>query len=48
MPIAFQLAEKLRDNEIRTDLEYNGRSLKAQMKTANKLNVNFVRDNWRR
>ena len=42
MPIAFQLAEKLRDNEIRTDLEYNGRSLKAQMKTANKLNVKCV------
>ena len=42
MPVAFQIAQILRDNEIRTDLEYNGRSLKAQMKTANKLNVQFV------
>ena len=42
MPVAFQIAQRLRDNEIRTDLEYNGRSLKAQMKTANKLNVKFV------
>ena len=42
MPVALQIAQRLRDNEIRTDLEYNGRSLKAQMKTANKLNVKFV------
>ena len=42
MPVALQIAQRLRDNKIRTDLEYNGRSLKAQMKTANKLNVKFV------
>ena len=42
MAMAFQIAQRLRDNQIRTDLEYNGRSLKAQMKTANKLNVKTV------
>ena len=42
MPIAFQLAETLRDSQIRTDLEYNGRSLKAQMKTAHKFGVKYV------
>ena len=42
MSVAFQLAEELRDSGIRTDLEYTGRSLKAQMKTANKLNARYV------
>ncbi len=42
MPVAFQLAQRLRERGIRTDLEYNGRGLKAQMKTANKLNVQHV------
>ena len=42
MPVAFQLAQRLRVGDIRTELEYTGRSLKAQMKTANKLNARYV------
>ena len=42
MPAAFQLAQRLRVGDIRTELEYTGRSLKAQMKTANKLNARYV------
>ena len=42
MEVAFQLAQRLRVAEIRTELEYTGRSLKAQMKTANKLDARYV------
>ena len=42
MAVAFQLAQELRDSGVRTDLEYTGRSLKAQMKTANKLSARYV------
>ena len=42
MAAAFGLAQELRGSGIRTDLEYNGRSLKAQMKTASKLDVRYV------
>ena len=42
MPVAFQLAQRLRVGHIRTELEHTGRSLKAQMKTANKLDARYV------
>jgi len=42
MPVAFQLAQNLRYSGIRADLEYTARSLKAQMKTANKLDAQYV------
>ena len=42
MPIALQLAQELRENGVKTDLEYKGRGLRAQMRTANKLNAQYV------
>ena len=39
---AFEIAQNLRAQGIRTELEYAGRSLKAQMKTADKLNAALV------
>ena len=39
---AFESAQNLRAQGIRTELEYAGRSLKAQMKTADKLNAALV------
>ena len=42
MPIALQLAQELRENGTKTDLEYKGRGLRAQMRTANKLNARYV------
>ena len=42
MPIALRLAQELRENGVKTDLEYKGRGLRAQMKTANKLNAQYV------
>ena len=42
MPVAMKLAQQLRENGIKTDLEYNGRGLRAQMRTANKLNARYV------
>lgn len=42
MPVAMQLAQQLRDNGVKTDLEYKGRGLRAQMRTANKLNARYV------
>ena len=42
MPIALQLAQELRENGIKTDLEFKGRGLRAQMRTANKLNAQYV------
>ena len=42
MPIAMQLAQDLRENGVKTDLEFKGRGLRAQMRTANKLNARYV------
>ncbi len=42
MPIALQLARDLRENGVKTDLEFKGRGLRAQMRTANKLNARYV------
>ena len=42
MPIALQLAQDLRENGVKTDLEFKGRGLRAQMRTANKLNARYV------
>ena len=42
MPIALQLAQELRENGVKTDLEFKGRGLRAQMRTANKLNAQYV------
>ena len=42
MPIALKLAQELRENGVKTDLEYKGRGLRAQMRTANKLNAQYV------
>ncbi len=42
MPVAMQLTQQLRDSGIKTDLEYKGRSLRAQMKTADKLVARYV------
>ena len=42
MPIALQIAQDLRENGVKTDLEYKGRGLRAQMRTANKLNARYV------
>ena len=42
MPIALQLARDLRENSVKTDLEFKGRGLRAQMRTANKLNAQYV------
>lgn len=39
---AFQLAQTLRQAGLRTEIEFKGRSLKAQMKTADKLGVTWV------
>ena len=42
MPTALRLAQDLRENGIKTDLEYKDRGLRAQMRTANKLNAQYV------
>jgi len=42
MSIALQLAQELRENGVKTDLEFKGRGLRAQMRTANKLNAQYV------
>ena len=42
MPVAMKLAQQLRENGVKTDLEYKGRGLRAQMRTANKLNARYV------
>ena len=42
MPVALRLAQELRENGVKTDLEYKGRGLRAQMRTANKLNARYV------
>ncbi len=42
MPIALQVAQDLRENGVKTDLEFKGRGLRAQMRTANKLNAQYV------
>ena len=42
MPTALRLAQDLRENGVKTDIEYKGRGLRAQMKTANKLNARYV------
>ena len=42
MEIALQLAQELRENGVKIDLEYKGRGLRAQMRTANKLNARYV------
>ena len=42
MPTALRLAQDLRENGVKTDLEYKGRGLRAQMRTANKLNARYV------
>ncbi|MYE91354.1 histidine--tRNA ligase [Candidatus Poribacteria bacterium] len=42
MPITLKLAQELRENGVKTDLEFKGRGLRAQMKTANKLNAQYV------
>ena len=38
----MQLAQDLRENGVKTDLEFKGRGLRAQMRTANKLNARYV------
>ena len=42
VPVAMKLAQNLRENGVKTDLEYKGRGLRAQMRTANKLNARYV------
>ena len=42
MSVAMKLAQDLRGNGVKTDLEYKGRGLRAQMRTANKLNARYV------
>jgi histidyl-tRNA synthetase len=42
IPVAFNLALQLRNCGLAADLDTMGRSLKAQMKQANKRNANFV------
>ena len=42
MPITLRLAQELRENGVKTDLEYKRRGLRAQMRTANKLNAQYV------
>ncbi len=42
MPITLKLAQELRENGVKTDLEFKGRGLRAQMKTANRLNAQYV------
>ena len=42
MPIALRLAQELRENGVKADLEFKGRGLRAQMRTANKLNAQYV------
>ncbi len=42
MPTALRLAQELRENGVKTDLEFKGRGLRAQMRTANKLNAQYV------
>ena len=42
MPTALRLAQELRENGVKTDLEFKGRGLRAQMRTANKLNARYV------
>jgi histidyl-tRNA synthetase len=39
---AVRLIHKLRDNNIKCDKDYAGRSLKAQMKYANKMNARYI------
>jgi histidyl-tRNA synthetase len=39
---AYQTAIELRRNNIKVDLDYLSRSVKAQMRDANKLNAKFV------
>ncbi len=40
--IAYQLAVEMRRNNLKVDLDYLSRSVKAQMRDANKLNAKFV------
>ena len=42
MPVAMKLAQDLRQNGVKTDLEFKGRGLRAQMRTANRLNAQYV------
>ena len=42
MPVALRLAQELRESGVKTDLEFKGRGLRAQMRTANKLNARYV------
>ncbi|MDF2590655.1 MAG: histidine--tRNA ligase [Clostridia bacterium] len=39
---SIKLIHKLRDNNIKCDKDYAGRSLKAQMKYANKMNARYI------
>ena len=41
-PAAFALAQKLRQCGIKTELEHNGRSFKAQFKSADRLNAAYT------
>ena len=42
MPVTLRLAQELRESGVKTDLEFKGRGLRAQMRTANKLNARYV------
>ncbi|HGJ67630.1 TPA: histidine--tRNA ligase, partial [bacterium] len=39
---AFEIAHLLRQKDIATEVDFDGRSLKSQMKTANKMGAKFV------
>jgi len=39
---SIKLIHKLRDNNVKCDKDYTGRSLKAQMKYANKMNAKYI------
>ncbi len=42
MPKAYELSQSLRTNNFSVELDYLGRSIKAQMREANKLNAEYV------
>lgn len=39
---AFELVTKLRQNSLKAQMDFSGRSLKSQLKLANRLNANYV------
>ena len=40
--VAFNLMSQLRANGLKAEMDFSGRSFKAQMKQANKLNAKYV------